>query len=96
MFRRAMAGDETRRPRGPMTARRHARHRRRRSIMEMTWMETVELLGLDLLAAMLLAVVVLDVMEQGLHSAWKAVRGPVRGDHQRPSVPTHAATVSFE
>jgi hypothetical protein len=64
--------------------------------MEMTWMETVDLLGLDLFAAMLLAVVVLDFVEHGLRSAWETVRRPFRGHPQRPSVPTHAATVSFE
>ena len=40
----------------------------------MTWMETVQLLGLDLLACMLLALVVLDFAEQAVHSAWVAVR----------------------
>lgn len=40
----------------------------------MTWMETFQLLGLDLLALMLLALVVLDVVEHAMHSAWATVR----------------------
>jgi len=40
--------------------------------MEMTWLETFQLLGLDLLAAMLLALVVLDLIDQALRSAWHA------------------------
>jgi hypothetical protein len=42
--------------------------------MAMTWMETVQLLGLDLLALTLMALVVLDVVEQAVHSAWVAAR----------------------
>jgi len=39
--------------------------------MEMSWMETVELLGLDVLATMLLALVLLNVVEQAVHAAWE-------------------------
>jgi hypothetical protein len=42
--------------------------------MEMTWMETIQLLGLDLLVLMLLAVLVLDVVEQSVRSAWVTAR----------------------
>jgi len=42
--------------------------------MEMTWMETFRLLGLDLLAFMLVALVGLDVVEHALHSAWQTAR----------------------
>jgi hypothetical protein len=39
--------------------------------MEMTWMETFRLLGLDLLAFVLIALVGLDVVEHAVHSAWE-------------------------
>jgi hypothetical protein len=42
--------------------------------MEMSWMDTVELLGLNLLVAVLLALVVLDVLEHALQQAWQATR----------------------
>ena len=42
--------------------------------MEMSWMETVELLGLDVLAVMLMALVLLNVVEQAVHSAWETAR----------------------
>jgi hypothetical protein len=42
--------------------------------MEMTWMETIQLLGLDVLALMLMALVVLDVLEHAVHAAWVTVR----------------------
>ncbi|MEY2920442.1 MAG: hypothetical protein RL261_1747 [Pseudomonadota bacterium] len=39
--------------------------------MEMTWMETFQLLGLDLLALMLVVLVGLDAVEHAVHSAWQ-------------------------
>ena len=42
--------------------------------MAMTWMETIELLGLDILAAMLMVLVLLNVVEHAVHSAWETVR----------------------
>jgi hypothetical protein len=42
--------------------------------MEMSWMETVELLGLDVLAVMLMALVLLNVVEHAVHSAWETAR----------------------
>ena len=51
----------------------------------MTWTETIQLLGLDLLALMLVALVVLEVVEQAMHSAWATVR------LRNPSPPTAAA-----
>jgi hypothetical protein len=42
--------------------------------MEMTWMETFRLLGLDLLAFVLIALVGLDVVEHAVHSAWETAR----------------------
>lgn len=39
--------------------------------MEMTWMETFRLLGLDLLAVMLVVFVGLEVVEHAVHSAWQ-------------------------
>jgi hypothetical protein len=44
------------------------------TVMEMSWMETGELLGLNLLAAVLLALVVLDVLEHAMRQAWQATR----------------------
>jgi hypothetical protein len=41
--------------------------------MEMTWMETIELLGLDVLAVMLMALALLNVVEHAVHSAWETV-----------------------
>ena len=43
--------------------------------MEMSWMETFELLGLDVLAVILLALVLLNVVEHAVHSAWETARG---------------------
>ena len=42
--------------------------------MAMTWMETIELLGLDVLAAMLMVLVLLNVVEHAVHSAWETAR----------------------
>ena len=63
--------------------------------MEMTWLETFELLGVDLLAALLLAVVVLDLLEHSVHSVMASLRTR-RMPGQRSSAPPQLATVSFE
>jgi hypothetical protein len=63
--------------------------------MEMTWLETIELLGVDLLAVLLLAVVVLDLLEHSAHSVMESLRIR-RMPGQRSSAPTRLATVSFE
>jgi hypothetical protein len=42
--------------------------------MEMSWMETFQLLGLDVLAVMLVIFVVLDLVEHAVHSARAAAR----------------------
>ena len=63
--------------------------------MEMTWLETFELLGVDLLAALLLAVVVLDLLEHSVESVLESLRSR-RMPGQRSSEPTQLATVSFE
>ena len=63
--------------------------------MEMTWLETFELLGLDLLAALLLAVVVLDLLEHRVHSVLELLRTR-QMPRRRSSAPTPLATVSFE
>jgi hypothetical protein len=42
--------------------------------MEMTWMETFRLLGVDMLAVLLLFVVVLDGVEHLVHSAHDSKR----------------------
>ena len=53
--------------------------------MEMTWLETFQMLGLDLLAVMLLALVVLDLMDRALHSAWHAMHTGLRAGRGRPT-----------
>jgi hypothetical protein len=63
--------------------------------MEMTWLETFELLGVDLLAALLLAVVVLDLLEHGLQAISELLQAR-RKPRQRPGMATQLATVSFE
>ncbi len=42
--------------------------------MEMSWMETFQLLGLDVLAVILLALALLNVVEHAVHSAWETAR----------------------
>jgi hypothetical protein len=74
MYWRAVAGGPN-----PRTARPDDRQAPRQvpteeTIVEMTWMETFQLLGLDLLALMLMALVVLDVVEHAMRSAWVTVR----------------------
>jgi hypothetical protein len=53
--------------------------------MAMTWLETVQLLGLDLLALMVVSLVVLEFVEQAMHSAWLTIRA------RRPSLPRAAS-----
>lgn len=40
--------------------------------MEMSWMETIQLLGLDVIAFILLALALLNVVEHAVHTAWEA------------------------
>ena len=42
--------------------------------MAMSWTETCQLLGLDLLAVMLLTVALLDAVDRALHLAWATAR----------------------
>jgi hypothetical protein len=44
------------------------------TLMEMSWMETFQLLGLDLLAVMLVVLVGLDLVQHAVHSAWETAR----------------------
>ena len=55
--------------------------------MEMTWLETFQLLGLDLLAAMVLALGVLDLIDHALRSAWHAATrtGGYKAPRQAPA-----------
>lgn len=39
--------------------------------MEMSWMETFQLLGLDVIALMLMALALLNVVEHAVHTAWE-------------------------
>jgi hypothetical protein len=41
-------------------------------IMEMSWMDTIQLLGLDVIAFILLALALLNVVEPAVHTAWEA------------------------
>ena len=42
--------------------------------MEMTWLETIDLLGLDLLALMILVLAALDRVDHAMHHAWLDTR----------------------
>ena len=42
--------------------------------MEMSWMETFQLLGLDVIALILMALVLLNVVEHAVHAAWETAR----------------------
>ena len=42
--------------------------------MAMSWTETIELLGLDVLAVMLLALVLLNVVEHAVHAVCETAR----------------------
>jgi hypothetical protein len=64
--------------------------------MEMSWMETFQLLGLDLLAVMLVVLAGLDLLEHAWHAAWGTARSRPRRRPQRPSEATQVATVSGE
>lgn len=60
--------------------------------MEMTWLETIDLLGLDLLAVMILALVALDLVERALTHAWLATRSRF-GAARRPSPAPSPVTI---
>ena len=55
--------------------------------MEMTWMETIELLGLDVLAVMLMVLVLLNVVEHAVHSAWETALARKPRPHRAVVVP---------
>jgi hypothetical protein len=42
------------------------------NIMEMSWLETVEFIGLDLQVGLILALLGLDLLGYALHSGWSA------------------------
>lgn len=55
--------------------------------MEMSWMQTVDLLGLDLLALVILALVALQAVEHALHAAWNAFsKRDARTETSRPRI----------
>jgi hypothetical protein len=65
--------------------------------MEMTWMETFQLLGLDLLAVMLVTLVGLEIVEHAVHAVWQTARSrrprdvtAVARRQSRPGVVRHA------
>lgn len=51
--------------------------------MEMSWMETIELLGLDLLALLLLTMVLFDLVKGAVRSSWHAPRAKQTADRSR-------------
>lgn len=55
--------------------------------MEMSWMETFQLLGLDLLAVMLVVLVGLDVVEHVVHAAWAKARDRRPGAQKSVATP---------
>jgi hypothetical protein len=65
-------------------------------IMAMTWMETAQLLGLDLMAGTLAVLFAFDCLERAVRSAWDAARSRRHPRVQRPSAATHAAVLSCE
>jgi hypothetical protein len=64
--------------------------------MEMSWMETCQLLGLDLLAVMLVVLAGLGLLDHALHAVWATARSQLRRRPQRPSEAMQVATVSGE
>jgi hypothetical protein len=64
--------------------------------MAMSWMETFQLLGLDLLAVVLVVLAGLDLVEHALHSVRAKARSQLRQRPQCPSEATQVATVSGE
>jgi len=64
--------------------------------MEMTWMETTQLLGLDLMAGVLAVLFAVDCVERAMRSAWDTARSRRHPRVQRPSAATHAGALSCE
>jgi len=55
--------------------------------MEMSWMETFQLLGVDIIALILMALVLLDVVEHAVHSAWETARARMPGSSKAVVAP---------
>ena len=55
--------------------------------MEMSWMETVQLLGLDVIAFILMALALLNVVEHAVHAAWETARERKPGSPKAVIVP---------
>lgn len=62
--------------------------------MEMTWMETAQLLGLDLMAGTLLVLFAFDCLDRAMRSAWDTARSRRHPRVQRPNAATHVAALS--
>jgi len=58
--------------------------------MEMSWTETIRLLGLDLIALMLTALVLLNVVEHAVHAACATARARKPGSSPRAVVTPRA------
>ena len=74
MFRRAVAGDRTRELAWPDDRQAAREAPTEETIMEMSWMETFQLLGLDVIALILMALVLLNVVEHAVHAACETAR----------------------
>lgn len=61
-------------------------------IVEMSWLETVEFIGLDLQAGLILALLALDLLQGALHSAWSALSQRVNTGRVRPVEAPRSAT----
>jgi hypothetical protein len=74
MSRRAVAGDRTRELAWPDDRQAARQAPTEETIMEMSWMETIQLLGLDVLAFILMVLALLNVVEHAVHTAWETAR----------------------
>jgi hypothetical protein len=74
MFRRAVAGDRTCELAWPDDRQAAREAPTEETIMEMSWMETFQLLGLDVIAFILMALALLNVVELAVHAAWETGR----------------------
>jgi hypothetical protein len=74
MLRRAVAGDPTGELAWPDDRQAARQAPTEETIMEMSWMETFQLLGLDVIALILMALALANVVEHAMHAAWETAR----------------------
>ena len=63
--------------------------------MEMGWMETIQLLGFDVLVMLLTALGVLDVVERAVHPAWRALQANRSDSRSKSPQPVEPSRVSL-